>query len=140
VPGVFLYASSGSCRTCQATLCAPRSPHCSSSKTKTIGSRCFRSAAPAVWNSLPSSYNGVTFDKHFNFDKHISNVCSSSYINIRALRHIRAFLDSETSKTIACAVVGSRLDYVPAFLLIKSTIQAIKLILAIQLYYFATEK
>jgi len=45
---------------------------------------------------------GVTFDKHLNFNKHISNVCSSSYFHIRALRHIRPFLDSETSKTIAC--------------------------------------
>jgi len=27
------------------------------------------------------------------FDKHISNVCSSSYFHIRALRHIRPFLD-----------------------------------------------
>jgi len=26
---------------------------------------------------------GVTFDKHLNFDKHISNVCSSSYFHIR---------------------------------------------------------
>jgi len=54
---------------------------------------------------------GVTFDSHLNFDKHISNVCSSSYFHIRALRHIRPYLDSETSKTIACAIVGSRLDY-----------------------------
>jgi len=46
---------------------------------------------------------GVTFDKHLNFDKHISNVCSSSFFHIRALRHIRPFLESETSKTIACA-------------------------------------
>jgi len=41
----------------------------------------------------------------------ISNVCSSSNFHICALRHIRPFLDSETSKTIACAIVGSRLDY-----------------------------
>jgi len=54
----------------------------------------------------------VTFDKHLNLIKHISNVCSSSYFHIRALRHIRPFLDSETSKTIAYAIVGSRLDYV----------------------------
>jgi len=40
---------------------------------------------------------------------HISNVC---YFHIHALRNIRPFLDSETSKIIACAIVGSRLDYV----------------------------
>jgi len=47
------------------------------------------------------------------FDKHISNVCLS-YFHIRALRHIRLF--SETSKTIACAIVSSRLDYVNSIL------------------------
>jgi len=51
---------------------------------------------------------GVTFDKHLNLDKNISNVCSSSYFHIRALRHNRPFLDLETSKTTACAIVGSR--------------------------------
>jgi len=55
-------------------------------------------------------------DKYLNFDKRISNVCSSSYFHIRALRHIRPFLDSETSQTIACAIVGSRLDYVNSVL------------------------
>jgi len=59
---------------------------------------------------------GVTFDKHLNFDKHISNVCSSSYFHIRALCHIRPFLDTETAKTIACAIVGSRLDNVNSIL------------------------
>jgi len=34
----------------------------------------------------------------------------------RALRHIRPFLDSETTKTIACAIVGSRLHYVSSIL------------------------
>jgi len=38
------------------------------------------------------------------------NVCSSSYFHIRALHYIRPFLDSETSKPIACAI--SRLDIV----------------------------
>jgi len=59
---------------------------------------------------------GVTFDEHLNFDTHISNVCSSSYFHICALRHIRSFLDLETSKTIDCAIVGSRFDYVNAIL------------------------
>jgi len=67
-------------------------------------------------NSRLKSPSSLTFievalDNHFNFDRHISNVCSSSHFHIRALRHIRPYLDSETSMTIACAVVGSRLDY-----------------------------
>jgi len=56
----------------------------------------------------------VTLDSHLNIVKHISNVCSSSYFHTRALRHIRPFLDSETVKTIACAIVGFRLEYVNA--------------------------
>jgi len=59
---------------------------------------------------------GVNFDKHLNFDKHNSNVISSYYFHIRALRHICPFLDSEISKTIACAIVGSRLYYVNSIL------------------------
>jgi len=66
-------------------------------------------------SSVPLAKNikllGVTLDNNLNFHRHISNVCSSSYFHIRALRHIRPYLDSETSKTIACAIVGSRLDY-----------------------------
>jgi hypothetical protein len=54
---------------------------------------------------------GVTLDSHLSFDNHVSNVCSSSYFYVHALRHIRPFLDIETSKTIACAIVGSKLDY-----------------------------
>jgi len=52
----------------------------------------------------------ITFDKHFNFDQHISNVCSSSYFHICALRHIQAFVESETPNTIGCAIVGSSLE------------------------------
>jgi len=59
---------------------------------------------------------GLTFDKHLNFDKHISNVCFSSNFHIRDFRHIRAFVEPETSNTIACAIVGSRLDYVNSIL------------------------
>ena len=33
------------------------------------------------------------------------------YFHIRALRHIRASLTTEASKTIAAAIVGSRLDF-----------------------------
>jgi len=54
---------------------------------------------------------GIALDKRLTFDKHVSNVCSTSYFHIRALRYIRAFLDFESSKSIACAIVSSRLDY-----------------------------
>jgi len=35
----------------------------------------------------------------------------STYFHIQALRHIRTFLDLESSKAIACAIVSSRLNY-----------------------------
>jgi len=54
---------------------------------------------------------GITLDSRLSFDKHVSNVCSISFFDIRALRHIRTFLDLECSKSIACAIVNSRLDY-----------------------------
>ena len=37
--------------------------------------------------------------------------CKASYFHIRALRHIRFSLTTEACKTIAAAIVGSRLDY-----------------------------
>ena len=37
--------------------------------------------------------------------------CKASYFHIRALRHIRSSLTAEAAKTVATAIVGSRLDY-----------------------------
>lgn len=54
---------------------------------------------------------GVTLDSSLNFDRHTSNICSSSYFHIRALRRIRPFLDIDTAKSIGTAIIGSRLDY-----------------------------
>ena len=41
----------------------------------------------------------------------VSETCKACYFHIRALRHIRASLTTEASKTIAAAIVGSRLDF-----------------------------
>ena len=46
-----------------------------------------------------------------SFDKHVSEICKASYFHIRALRHIRSSLTTEAAKTVAVAIVGSRLDY-----------------------------
>ena len=46
-----------------------------------------------------------------NFRKHISLVCRSCYYHIRDLRRLRRCLTSEVSKTIATALVSSKLDY-----------------------------
>jgi hypothetical protein len=54
---------------------------------------------------------GVTFDNHLTFDQHVTSVCKSCYFHIRALRHVRNSLPDEVAKTVACSVVGTRLDY-----------------------------
>ena len=60
----------------------------------------------------PSIKNlGVYLDSKMSFDKQVSETCKASYFHIRALRHIRSSLTNEACKTIAAAIVGSRLDY-----------------------------
>ena len=54
---------------------------------------------------------GVYLDSKMSFDKQVSKMCKASYFHIRALRHIRSSLTIEACKTIAAAIVGSRLDY-----------------------------
>ena len=54
---------------------------------------------------------GVYLDSKMSFDKQVSETCKACFFHIRALRHIRASLTTEASKTIAAAIVGSRLDY-----------------------------
>ena len=46
-----------------------------------------------------------------SFDKQVSETCKASYFHICALRHIRSSLTTEAGKTVAAAIVGSRLDY-----------------------------
>ena len=54
---------------------------------------------------------GVHLDSRMSFDRQVSETCKASYFHIRALRHIRPSLTTEACKTIAAAIVGSRLDY-----------------------------
>ena len=54
---------------------------------------------------------GVYLDSKMSFDKQVSETCKACYFHIRALRHIRASLTTEASKTIAAAIVASRLDF-----------------------------
>ena len=54
---------------------------------------------------------GVTFDENFNFKQHISKTCRCCFHHIRDLRRIRRFLSLSVDKTIATALVSSRLDY-----------------------------
>jgi hypothetical protein len=54
---------------------------------------------------------GVIFDQNFNYRSHISMVCRSCRYHIRDLRRIRRCLTLENAKTLAVALVSSRLDY-----------------------------
>ena len=54
---------------------------------------------------------GVHLDSRMSFDKQVSETCKACFFHIRALRHIRASLTTEASKTVAAAIVGSRLDF-----------------------------
>ena len=59
---------------------------------------------------------GVTLDRHLAFGQHVQNVCRTSQYHIRALRHIRSSLTADMARTVACALVNSRLDYANAVL------------------------
>ena len=54
---------------------------------------------------------GVTLDKNLSMNNHVSTVCKSIHYHIRALRHIRSSISEDMAKMVACALVGSRLDY-----------------------------
>jgi len=54
---------------------------------------------------------GVTLDRHLTFNTHVQNVCKSVHYHTRALRHIRSSLSTDMARTVACALVNSRLDY-----------------------------
>jgi len=44
-------------------------------------------------------------------NNHLNAVCKSVHYHIRALRHIRSSISEDMAKMVACALVGSRLDY-----------------------------
>ena len=51
---------------------------------------------------------GVNLNSTMSFDKQASETCKVCFFHIR---HIRASLTTEASKTIAAAIIGSRLDF-----------------------------
>ena len=56
---------------------------------------------------------GVTVDENFNFKQHffLSKTCRCCFYHIRDLRRIRRFISLSVAKTIATALVSTRLDY-----------------------------
>ena len=59
---------------------------------------------------------GVTIDKTLSFDQHVQNIVKASNFHIRALRHIRPYMDKSVANTVACSIVNTRLDYCNAVL------------------------
>lgn len=57
------------------------------------------------------SYLGVTLHDSFSFEKHVINVCRSSFAFLRSLYRIRRYLTEPTVVSIVNAFVLSRLDY-----------------------------
>ena len=54
---------------------------------------------------------GVTLDSQLNFNQHVANISKECFFHIRALRHVRKSLPDNVAKTVACSIVGARLDY-----------------------------
>ena len=59
---------------------------------------------------------GVTLDKHLLLNSHVAAVSKSCNYHIRALRHIRSSLTEDMAKSVALALVSSRLDYANSLL------------------------
>jgi len=66
-------------------------------------------------SQIPLAYRikilGVTLDKNLSMRNHVNAVCKSVHYHIRSLRHIRSSVSEDMAKMVACALVGSRLDY-----------------------------
>jgi hypothetical protein len=54
---------------------------------------------------------GVTLDSRLTMDDHVAAVCKAAMYHIRALRQIRPAITDDVAKTVACSIVGARLDY-----------------------------
>jgi len=70
---------------------------------------------------------GVTLDRKLSFDAHVTNVCRLCYCHIRALRHVRESLPYDVARTVACSIIGSRLDYCNSLLAGTSKSNLVKL-------------
>ena len=62
-----------------------------------------------------------------SLDIQVSETCEASYFHIRALRHIRSSLTTKACKTVAAAIVGSRLDYCNSLLASTSVSNLVRL-------------
>ena len=61
--------------------------------------------------SLQAKNLGITLSNNLSMENHVTNVCRSAYVEIRRISNIRHYLTTDATKTLACAVVLSKLDY-----------------------------
>ena len=54
---------------------------------------------------------GVQLDNRLSLNQHVKSLCRSCNFHIRSLRHIRSSLTDDMAKSIATALVSSRIDY-----------------------------
>ena len=59
---------------------------------------------------------GVLLDPTLSFDLHISQMCRGLYLQLRRLGQIRPYLSNDSAKTLAVALILSRIDYCNALL------------------------
>ena len=70
---------------------------------------------------------GVTLDSRLTFTAHVTAVCKACNYHIWALRHIRHLLTPDVANTLACSIVGARIDYCNSILYGASTSSITKL-------------
>jgi hypothetical protein len=70
---------------------------------------------------------GVTIDSYLTLDSHVNNICKAANFHLRALRHIRGSISTDIAKTVACAMIGSRIDYCNSLLVGTSKKNIMKL-------------
>ena len=66
--------------------------------------------------TLPALWCRYLLFSRLTYDTHISALLKSCIFHIRALRHIRAALTTDSAKSIACSQIGCRFDYANATL------------------------
>jgi len=54
---------------------------------------------------------GVKLDGTLSFDNHVNDLVRGCNYHLRALRHLRSSLTRDTANTMACSIIGSRIDY-----------------------------
>jgi hypothetical protein len=70
---------------------------------------------------------GVAIDHRITVNAHVQNVCKYAFYHIRALKYIRSSLSTNMVKTVAAALVNSRLDYAHSVLYNTSSGNVLKL-------------